>query len=804
MIWLKSLNVKHTRGIVDSTVDLNRNGLVIWGSNGTGKSSFVDALEFALTKSGGSLEKRGTGISWTRHGAHIPVTAPEDAKDGGKATRAKKPAVQLVLDVDGTAVTVKSGKLDDPELPEPVREYLAAASNFPFVLRRRQLLDFLDATPADRYKQFRRLINAEAFTALVSSFNALLKRERDLQAGAADAKTRAESGLRRALQLPVDALTDDATLIPALATALAGSGIDVPDLDQAEAVLLAAQRASQDAQGRLLGDLSATLEQLPAVSEIAAALTAVGTAHHACLAEETRLTGPYFAGVLEEGRSWLSAAPSDGCPLCRSTIDATRVIADLEVRLEERRGLATLQRDRTTAMSRAQGLVTRFRDGFAKVQELAAATGVSLTEAATISAAVGQLSEVLASVEGLTEGLLAAASLTGVGDLQALRADVHARIEAQARDGGPDQERHLQALRLIREVVDLRTALKAALARWATHQPVLQHLGTLLECAQRAERTVIERSLQAVQAQAQEYFETIHPGEPIGGLTVSLKGEDKSALEIKGDFYGQADDPRGYFSEGHADSAALCFFLALRRRGYQETPAFNLLVLDDVMHSVDEAHRTRLLRLLFDRFADHQLFITTHDEGWRDAMKNLAQREDRILERESIVDWDIVVGPVFAEDDMDDAEWILGGHHRSAGAKQVGQRAGLALEALMQQLCARLKVSVPYDPKNRQTLYPLWTNFQATAKKRKSFVQAAEAAGNLLDKVNEFGMEVRNQSSHPGYTVKIDHARQLVEAFEGLWQITRCNPDQRDRRSCVIEKRPDARWICECGTLVYE
>jgi recombinational DNA repair ATPase RecF len=803
MILLKSLRVKHTRGIgaVEREVELNRNGVVIWGSNGTGKSSFVDALEFALTKSGGSLEKRGTGISWTRHGPHVPVSVPGEEREGSKSSRTKKPAIELVLDVNGTSIPVKSGKLDDPELPAEVRAYLTAASNFPFVLRRRQLLDFLDATPADRYKQFRRLVNAEAFTAFAAGLSALAKRERDLQATAADAMTRAETGLRRLLQLPENSGMDDAMLARALMSALDGSGIEIPDLDQAESALLAAQRASQNAHRRALGELAGLLDRMPSVAEIEMALSQVGAAHRACLTEEMRLTGPYFGSVLEDGRAWLSAAPEDGCPLCQATIDLTRVLAQIDDRLEQRRTLATLQRDRATALGSAQSLLHGFRDVFTQAQALATVTGVSLTDSATIATTIERLSEALTRSDGLAERLLTAPSLVESVDLSALRAEVRSRLALQA--DGADEERHLQALRLIREVIDLRAAWRSAKSRWDAHQPVVQHIGTLLDRAQRAERTVIERSLQAVQAQAQEYFETIHPGEPIGGLTVSLKGEDKSALEIKGDFYGQADDPRGFFSEGHADSAALCFFLALRRRGFQETPVFNLLVLDDVMHSVDEAHRTRLLRMLFDHFADHQLFITTHDEVWRDVMRDLAKREDRILERRSIVDWDITVGPVFATDDMDDGEWILSGRWKSAGANEVGRRAGLALEALMQHLCGRLKVPVPYDPNNRQTLYPLWTNFQSNAKKRKSFAQAAEAAGNLLDKVDEFGIEVRNQSSHPGYTVKLDHARQLVEAFEGLWRLTRCNADERDRRSCTIERR-NSLWICECGTLVYE
>jgi len=49
MITIKSLSINSLRGIKELNLSLDGKGLIIFGENGTGKSSIVDALEFFFT-----------------------------------------------------------------------------------------------------------------------------------------------------------------------------------------------------------------------------------------------------------------------------------------------------------------------------------------------------------------------------------------------------------------------------------------------------------------------------------------------------------------------------------------------------------------------------------------------------------------------------------------------------------------------------------------------------------------------------------------------------------------------------------
>src|SRR5690606_36531217 len=81
-------------------------------------------------------------------------------------------------------------------------------------------------------------------------------------------------------------------------------------------------------------------------------------------------------------------------------------------------------------------------------------------------------------------------------------------------------------------------------------------------------------------------------------------------------------DPRAFLSEGHLDSLGLCIFLATVK-------IFNapgtLLVLDDVLTSIDRDHRHRVGELLLDEFADYQVILTTHDEHWFELLKSVTR-----------------------------------------------------------------------------------------------------------------------------------------------------------------------------------
>ena len=67
---IKTLTVHNFRGIRESNIDLDGCSVLILGENGTGKSSFVDALEFYFSGTVSHLEG-AQGISTPRHAPHI-------------------------------------------------------------------------------------------------------------------------------------------------------------------------------------------------------------------------------------------------------------------------------------------------------------------------------------------------------------------------------------------------------------------------------------------------------------------------------------------------------------------------------------------------------------------------------------------------------------------------------------------------------------------------------------------------------------------------------------------------------------
>ncbi|MHC1788847.1 hypothetical protein [Solidesulfovibrio sp.] len=103
--------------------------------------------------------------------------------------------------------------------------------------------------------------------------------------------------------------------------------------------------------------------------------------------------------------------------------------------------------------------------------------------------------------------------------------------------------------------------------------------------------------------------------------------------------------PEHYLSEGHLDSLGLSVYLA-------SVLSFNtegtLLVLDDIVSSVDKEHQHRVANLLVSRFKKYQLLVLTHDERWADLIisKAVAIENGSLWKTKKIASWHPEVGPV--------------------------------------------------------------------------------------------------------------------------------------------------------------
>ncbi|MDZ4172056.1 MAG: chromosome segregation protein SMC, partial [Methanobacteriaceae archaeon] len=137
-----------------------------------------------------------------------------------------------------------------------------------------------------------------------------------------------------------------------------------------------------------------------------------------------------------------------------------------------------------------------------------------------------------------------------------------------------------------------------------------------------------------------ELYKELHgPDEAAFDAKLKAKG---SGVDFYVDFHGRGKHPpHALHSEGHQDSMGICLYLALAERlteGY-----IDLIILDDVMMSVDAPHRRDICKLLASFFKGRQFFITTHDQTWARQLKleGLVSSKGMI----ELYNWTIESGP---------------------------------------------------------------------------------------------------------------------------------------------------------------
>ncbi len=117
---------------------------------------------------------------------------------------------------------------------------------------------------------------------------------------------------------------------------------------------------------------------------------------------------------------------------------------------------------------------------------------------------------------------------------------------------------------------------------------------------------------------------------------------DKAAVKLLVDFYGRGNfPPIALHSEGHQDSMGLCLFFALSEELTEGT--VDLVLLDDVVMSIDANHRKQICNLLTNEFKDKQYVITTHDKVWA-----MQLRKRGVIPTKNLLEfagWDINTGP---------------------------------------------------------------------------------------------------------------------------------------------------------------
>jgi len=143
-------------------------------------------------------------------------------------------------------------------------------------------------------------------------------------------------------------------------------------------------------------------------------------------------------------------------------------------------------------------------------------------------------------------------------------------------------------------------------------------LRMMLEVVEVERKQFVQDTIEKISQTVNALYNRIHPDEPLGKPSFGMKPNTIGSLTMRGKFGDNEDvPPVAYYSEAHLDTLGLCVYLALAKQSGNA-----LVVLDDVLMSIDDPHLDRVIELINDEAPNFgQVIITTHSRVWFDRMR---------------------------------------------------------------------------------------------------------------------------------------------------------------------------------------
>ena len=566
---LTSLMIENLRGSVTPftlSFEKGKKLVIIYGENGTGKSTVSDAFDLLGNGEVGSLDTRGLGAT-RRYWPSIGKRAAD---------------VKVTLEMTAGSCSISMGKSDVVVSNEALRPQVA-------VLRRTQILRLIEAKAADRYKEISRFIDVSGVEA---SEGALRKLILDKENEYNTASTRVSENRAAIERFWVEAASPGAN---AIAWAKQAIQKDQSRIDQRKAVV-----------DRLIAQWDKVVSHPQKVIGLATQLkdaeSALDAAQRGLAALQGTMASDYLEvlDILKAAQMHFRNHPNPSvCPLCESSEKADGLVAEVTRRIESQ-GQHNMLESAKLAVA----------GNFLAVEQAQQRVGDAQTAAANDAAALGTY---------CTGGDVPADIPVPAFPLAADIAQWDNWIVAH-QDRRDQWARTAEACVADKKFVGaLRTSLKVLddnEQRAKELEVLVPRLKQTLELVERERKRLTDAILSAISTRVGELYETIHHSEGLNKIVLALDAAKRASLDIAAEFGGQADaPPQAYFSDSHLDTLGLCVFLALAERDGAEE---KILVLDDVLGSVDEPHVERIIEMIYNTIAKFRhCIVTTHYGPWR-------------------------------------------------------------------------------------------------------------------------------------------------------------------------------------------
>lgn len=595
---IKAIRLTWFRGAAD-TVSLSpgSKSMVVYGVNGSGKSSFVDAVEYVLND--GKINHLTHEYSGKRQEKAILNThQPPDRKTELTIKFSDNSELTTEIQKDGTWTSsgAESTAMNTWDYQRTV-------------LRQEEVTEFIHNTKGEKYSALLPLLGLYPLEVAAENLRKLAKSVAE-QAKLEGIKTvLKEVKTKREVTFGTDRDDQIMTRIGELHASYCTEKVATKDTltrckELEEAINVRIEGSSAEQRSYV------TLQDAAALN-IKGCIDAVRLASDEFASDVEPLITEKLAVLQATGAfvRKLGVEKEVKCPACGQFIEVEAFQVHVESEQQRLRDISSTFDTWKAALGVLCDNVKSLRENLGKAQ----------IESWRNELAKGPLTDNLAYLDGINvEAIRASCGGKELGELEGKLLPLVAEVVSASKAAPPSAKQ----LYSDKQVVETGRAVIETKEQ-ATEAERAEDLVSFIKALEQGIREEIRLRasivIDGISSDLQAMWAILHPDKAIENVRLYVSKDADKAIDVALKFYGvDQDSPRLTLSEGYRNSLGLCIFLAMaKREADKDRPVF----LDDVVVSMDRNHRGMMVELLKKEFSERQVLIFTCDRDWYTEMR---------------------------------------------------------------------------------------------------------------------------------------------------------------------------------------
>ncbi|MDP3111543.1 MAG: AAA family ATPase [Thermodesulfovibrionales bacterium] len=802
---VKGLEIGGLRGARKNiSLDLSPSkSILIYGDNGSGKSSIADAFEWFYYDKVKHLSSEEIDIKGITALRNTFLTDDKDAYVELKYTDSKYDSKKRLF--------LKKSKLTSEHLntSQDFKDYLNAALRENLILRYKDLLRFILSTKTDKLNEISQIIGFSE----VSKIKGVLKKaigDLKTELKLKDYDNRKSIKQRQIMEQIGQSIFEDAQYLNAVKELVAPLklSVEIKDAKSIDNVLeLLKKPEDKDAVEQQLS-YEKVIENL---SNFKASFDNICSSyksfHEKCqqiAKDQNKLKKINLEPLLSQGLSILEKRlyEENSCPLCLQNKSREELIDELKKRLEE---LTIVKKEKESALDEKNTTQRFIQGALTEIENALKEKSLLLEENFDLRKKVEQIKEIISTAsEKLRKTVLSEIEQISqpedfinldvliLQDIISVLSDKKAKIITGKKEDTTFTV--YSKIFSVRQFYDEIKSMKKA-SEVLTQQQ--QSMELIYNEFVRKQREGLCSFLESISGDMNDLYLFMNDSENVSEIELIPLDEDDEfvGITLQFKFHGKSESPpHKYLSESHLNCLGICLFLA-------SVKAFNKLnwfiVLDDVISSFDTNHRARFARLLVEKFSDYQIFLLTHEKDWFELVSNMTKGKNWLIKK---MRWDHDNGASI-EEPLTDIKTRVETKLKNSDPSELGNMIRKYLERLLKDVCFNLEVKVRFlfnEHNENRMVNELLSELKGKLKDRKCELKDQAVFERL-----SASLFLGNRTSHDSaFSESIDDLKMFYSDVLELEKLSRCS-----QCSDLISKKHyddvEDTVKCSCGRLKY-